>query len=44
MKWEFFFPNIEKPLLVVPPGEEPTVADDDDDDEEKVTMHVIMLK
>jgi len=44
VKWEFFFPNIEKPLLVVPPGEEPTVADDDDYDEEKVTMHVIMLK
>jgi len=42
VKWEFFFPNIEKPLLVVPPGEEPTVVDDDDDDDEEMVTYNIM--
>lgn len=32
IKWEFFFLNIEKPLLVVPPDDEPQLAEDEDED------------
>lgn len=34
-QWEFFFPNVDKPLLVVP-GEEPRL---DDQDEEEIEVH-----
>lgn len=33
-KWEFFFPNVEKPLLVVP-GEEMAIEEEDEDEKEE---------
>lgn len=33
--WEFFFPNVDKPLLVLP-GEEPSVMEQDDREEAEV--------
>jgi len=33
VKWEFFFPHIEKPLLVIPAGDEPQLAEDEDEDQ-----------
>ena len=35
LKWEFFFPNVDKPLLLVPPGE-------DHKDVEKVNILVLV--
>lgn len=34
-QWEFFFPNVDKPLLVVP-GEEPKLDQEEDEDELEV--------
>ena len=34
-KWEFFFPNVDKPLLVVP-GDEPKLDEEEDEDELEV--------
>ena len=34
-QWEFFFPNVDKPLLVVP-GDEPKIDEEVDEDELEV--------
>lgn len=38
--WEFFFPNVDKPLLVVP-GEEPKM-DQEEEDQDDLEVHACM--
>ena len=39
--WEFFFPNVDKPLLVVP-GEEPKLSEWEEEDELEVCKYYLL--